>query len=260
MFLANLLITIVLIRGVGVGLLAFGCLSFGARGRTLVSYSELSNPINLPMDRPPAPAPKPQRGRPRDPERVRRILEAAQRHFNEHGLERASVDAIAADASVSKMTVYSNFGSKEGLFQAVVRDRTAPVVTGVQGAGALDPDQPEKALLVVGTRFLALARGDALGAMRAVYGVAGAQPEVCRAFYQEGPERANGELAAYLRRAHSAGTLTVRNPLQAADLFLSMFLGSGHIRGLLKLEMPDSREDKALLREAVRVFMAAYGA
>jgi TetR/AcrR family transcriptional repressor of mexJK operon len=51
----------------------------------------------------------------------------------------------------------------------------------------------------------------------------------------------------------------VRNPLQAADLFLSMFLGSGHIRGLLKLEMPDSRENRALLREAVRVFMAAYG-
>ena len=170
------------------------------------------------------------------------------------------MDAIAADAGVSKMTIYSNFGSKEGLFQAVVRDRTAAVVAEAPGAGALDPDHPEEALLAVGTRFLALARGDALGAMRAVYGVAGAQPEACRAFYKEGPERVNGELAAYLRRAHSAGTLKVRNPLQAADLFLSMFLGSGHIRGLLKLEMPDSREDKALLREAVRVFMAAYGA
>ncbi len=167
------------------------------------------------MARPPAPDPKPQRGRPRDPERGRRLLEAAQRHFNEHGLERASVDAIAADAGVSKTTVYNNFGSKERLF---------------------------------------------LGALRAVYGVAGAQPEVCRALYKEGPERVNGELAAYLRRADAAGTLKVRNPLQAADLFLSMFLGSGHIRGLLKLEMPDSRENRALLREAVRVFMAAYGA
>jgi TetR/AcrR family transcriptional repressor of mexJK operon len=190
---------------------------------------------------------------------VRRILEAAQRHFNEYGLERASVDAIAADAGVSKMTVYSNFGSKERLFQAVVRDRTT-VVAGVPGAGALDPDQPEKAQLAIGARFLALARGDALGAMRSVYGVAGAQPEACRAFYKEGPERVNADLATYLRRAHSAGTLKVRNPLQAADLFLSMFLGSGHIRGLLKLEMPDTRENRALLREAVRVFMAAYGA
>ena len=50
----------------------------------------------MPMAHPPVPPPKPQRGRPRDPERGRRILEAAQRHFNEHGLERASVDAIAS--------------------------------------------------------------------------------------------------------------------------------------------------------------------
>src|SRR4030095_1364764 len=109
------------------------------------------------------------------------------------------------------MTVYNNFGSKEGLFQAVVRDRTAPVVAGFPGAGALDPDQPEEALLAIGARFLALARGDALGAFRAVYSVAGTQPEVCRAFYNEGPERLNSELAAYLRRADAAGMLNVRN-------------------------------------------------
>jgi len=208
----------------------------------------------------PLPDPKPQRGRPRDPERGRRILDAAQKHFNEHGLERASVDAIAADAGVSKMTVYSNFGSKEGLFHAVVRDKTVAVMAGVADAGALDPHQPEQALLAIGARFLALSRGeDALGALRSVYGVAGAQPDVCRGLYQEGPERVNGELAEYLRLAHAAGTLKLRHPRQAADLFLSMFMGSGHMRGLLKLEMPDARENKALLREAVRVFMAAYG-
>ena len=226
-----------------------------------MSYSELSSPLDLPMVHASVSPPKPKRGRPRDPERSRRILEAARRHFSEHGLERASVGAIAADAGVSNMTIYSNFGSKDRLFQAVVRDRTATVVAGVPGAGELDPQHPEEALLAIGARFLALAReDDALGAMRSVYGVAGAQPEVCRAFFKDGPERLNGELATYLRRAHSAGTLKVRNPPQAADLFLSMFLGSGHIRGLLKLEMPDSRENRALLREAVRVFMAAYGA
>jgi hypothetical protein len=50
----------------------------------------------------------------------------------------------------------------------------------------------------------------------------------------------------------------VRRARQAADLFLAMFLGDGHIRGLLMLDMPDARENNALLREAVRVFMAAY--
>jgi TetR/AcrR family transcriptional repressor of mexJK operon len=40
--------------------------------------------------------------------------------------------------------------------------------------------------------------------------------------------------------------------------FLSMFLGDGHIRGFMMLDMPAARENRALLREAVRVFMAAY--
>jgi TetR/AcrR family transcriptional repressor of mexJK operon len=212
------------------------------------------------MALPPEPAPKPQRGRPRDPERVRRILEAAQRHFNEHGLERGSVDAIAADARVSKMTVYIHFASKDGLFEAAVRDRTVSVVSGLAGIEALDPKQPQKALQAIGEQFLALAREETtLGQFRSIYGAAGAQREACEAFYRQGAERLIGDVAAYLRSAAAAGSLAVRQPRQAADLFLAMFLGDGHIRGLLMLEMPDPREDKALLREAVRVFMAAYG-
>ena len=204
-------------------------------------------------------APPPRRGRPRDPERCRRIMEAARNHFYAHGLERASVDAIAAEAGVSKMTIYSNFGSKEGLFEAVVQDRTDRVMGGSAGVEALDPMQPRKALLAVGEQFLALTREeDALGKFRSVYGAAGAQPDACRAFYRQGAERLISELAVYLRRASQAGTMSVQHPRQAADLFLSMFLGDGHIRGLLMLEMPEARENKALLREAVRVFMAAY--
>lgn len=204
--------------------------------------------------------PAARRGRPRDPERCRRILEAARNHFYAHGMERANLDAIAAEAGVSKMTIYSNFGSKEGLFEAVVRDRTDRVVSGGVGAEALDAMQPRKALLAVGEEFLALMREEeTLGKFRSLYGAAGAQPEICRAFYRQGPERLNADLAAYLRRAHEAGSLKVPNPRVAADLFLAMFLGDGHIRGLMMLEKPEAKEDRALLREAVRVFVAAYG-
>jgi len=204
-------------------------------------------------------APPPRRGRPRDPERIRRIIEAARNHFYLHGFERASVDAIAAEAGVSKMTVYSNFGSKEGLFEALVHDGTDRVMGGSAGVEALDPLQPRKALLAVGKQFLALTREEhTLGKFRSLYGTANAQPEACRAFYRQGPERLTSELAAYLQRAKDAGSLKVKNPRLAAELFLAMFLGNGHIRGLLMLERHDAREDKALLREAVRVFIAAY--
>jgi AcrR family transcriptional regulator len=204
-------------------------------------------------------APAPRRGRPRDPERLRRIVEAAHSHFNAHGLERASIDAIAAEAGVSKMTIYSHFASKEALFEAVIRDRTDRVMGGLAGVEALDPTQPQKALLAVGEQFLTLAREEgALGQFRSIYGAAAVQREACEAFYRQGADRLIGDLAVYLRRADAQGTLNIRRPRQAADLFLSMFLGDGHIRGLMMLEMPDARENRALLKEAVRVFMAAY--
>lgn len=201
----------------------------------------------------------PRRGRPRDPERIRRILMAAREHFYAHGFERANIDAIAADAGVSKMTVYSHFASKEGLFEAVVGDRTEGVVAAPSGMPALDPHHPESALKAIGTHFIALMRDETvLGQFRTMYGAAGKQPEACAAFFRQGADRLIGELATYLRAAHAAGSLQVRQPRMAADLFLAMFLGESHILGMLKLAPTEARSDNALLQEAVRVFMAAY--
>jgi AcrR family transcriptional regulator len=200
------------------------------------------------------------RGRPRDPERLRRILEAARSHFHAHGFERANLDAIAHDAGVSKMTVYSHFSSKEGLFEAVIGAQTDGVVAARPGAAVLDPLRPEAALTAIGAQFLALMRDvDTIGQFRTMYGAAATQPEACAAFYRQGADRLINELADYLRSAQLAGSLRVPQPRQAADLFLAMFLGDGHIRSLLRLPEPSAREDKALLHEAVRVFMAAFG-
>ena len=207
-----------------------------------------------------ADTPLQRRGRPRDPERLRRILEAARSHFHAHGFERANLDAIAHDAGVSKMTVYSHFSSKEGLFEAVISTRTDGVVAVRPGAASLDPKRPAAGLEAVGAQFLALIRdNDTIGQFRTMYAAAATQPEACAAFYRKGADRLMNELADYLRAAESAGALRVPQPRQAADLFLAMFLGDGHIRGLLRLPAPQARQDKALLREAVRVFMAAFG-
>ncbi len=50
------------------------------------------------------------------------IARAAVTLFASDGYERTSVDAIAAEAGVSKRTVYSHFGDKESLFLSVVRE------------------------------------------------------------------------------------------------------------------------------------------
>jgi AcrR family transcriptional regulator len=51
-------------------------------------------------------------------ERRGRVLEAAMRHFAEHGYRAARVEDIAAECGVAKGTVFLDFSSKEGLFLA----------------------------------------------------------------------------------------------------------------------------------------------
>jgi len=155
-------------------------------------------------------------------------------------LERASVDAIAADAGVSKMTVYNNFGSKEGLFQAFVRDRTATVVAGARAPRRWTRTQPEKG--AAGNRRPVSrtgARGTTPWARALRLRRRGGAAEV--ACVLQGRPGACDARAGCIPARALGGTLKVRKPASAADLFLSMFLGSGHFRGLLKLEMPDSR-------------------
>jgi TetR/AcrR family transcriptional regulator len=61
---------------------------------------------------------------PRHPERTRqRILEAATAIFAEQGPAGARVDDIVRSARVNKRMVYHYFGSKEKLYEAVLRQR-----------------------------------------------------------------------------------------------------------------------------------------
>ncbi len=54
-------------------------------------------------------------------EKAQQILEGALQEFLVHGYAATSMDRVAATAGVSKATVYSHFGDKEGLFIALVK-------------------------------------------------------------------------------------------------------------------------------------------
>src|ERR1700761_7756541 len=101
------------------------------------------------MDAQQAPSPDSATGkltRKPDAERTRRdILEMARAEFVEHGLSGARVDAIAARMRTTKRMIYSCFGSKEGLYAAVLEQAYA----GIRIAEAqldLDTGDPETAL------------------------------------------------------------------------------------------------------------------
>ncbi|WP_329476390.1 TetR/AcrR family transcriptional regulator [Kribbella sp. NBC_01484] len=60
-----------------------------------------------------------------DPEATKaRILKAAAEVFTRRGIHAAGINEIVEAAGASKLTVYKNFGSKDGLVEAVLTDRT----------------------------------------------------------------------------------------------------------------------------------------
>nr|WP_033259415.1 TetR/AcrR family transcriptional regulator [Kitasatospora sp. SID7827] len=61
------------------------------------------------------------------PEKRAAIVRAARTVFGREGFTRCSVDAIAAEAGVSKRTVYNHFTDKEQLFQTVILEGATEV-------------------------------------------------------------------------------------------------------------------------------------
>ena len=89
---------------------------------------------------------KPERSRPRDVERTRAdIIEAATAEFADKGLSGARVDEIAARTRTTKPTIYYHFGSKDGLYAAVLEEAYGGI-RDVERTLQLDVLPPEDAL------------------------------------------------------------------------------------------------------------------
>lgn len=203
---------------------------------------------------------KSKRGRPRDPERMRRVIESASQHFLEQGFDRASMESVAQNSGVSKMTLYNYFPSKSLLLEACVGYRT-DVIFEAFTENQLDPTQPEQALTLIGTQFLSLMRAeDVIRMHRMLYGLATVHPEVCAGYYKAGPERVNTLVRQFLTDSVAVGKLQIEDIAMACDQFLALFLGRPHLRATLGLGMPDTLYDQRLVQENVRMFLARYSA
>ncbi|MBA3428421.1 MAG: helix-turn-helix transcriptional regulator [Actinobacteria bacterium] len=112
----------------------------------------------------------------------RRILAAAERLFNELGVEQVSMDAIAAEACVGKGTLFRRFGDRAGLALALLQEQTVVMQEGIiRGPAPLGPGAPPK------ERLKAMARAQL--ALLAEHGdlIAAAEARRGGARFQSGP-------------------------------------------------------------------------
>lgn len=201
----------------------------------------------------------PRRGRPPDLRKRKSILQAATKLFLARGFVGASMDAIAAAAGVSKLTVYSHFEDKERLFQEIVRAR-CDAYNAPDGFEAKLSEPLERVLGEIGRNFLSLLLADeALQLNRVMVAESVRQPRMAELFYAAGPMRLVARLADYLRRLAQRGELELDDPREAAEQFLSLVKGRIQYRALLNLRPRTSRAQAgAQVDAAVKTFLRAF--
>ncbi|OHV40664.1 TetR family transcriptional regulator [Pseudofrankia sp. EUN1h] len=160
----------------------------------------------------------------RDKRRV--ILDAAAPIFGDEGYERASIDAIATSAGVSKPTIYSYFGGKEQLFRESVADsaiqQNAQVLEVIQRL-----DFSEQGWLAslrdLGMRLVECQRTPcAVFLARMIASETARDPEVYRVVRVKAAAPILEALAGRLAMLGNAGHLTVPDPTLAARQFLAL--------------------------------------
>src|SRR5947209_276704 len=146
-------------------------------------------------------------------ERKRRaIIDAARKRFLRDGYE-TSVETIAAEAGVSKATVYNHFGSKEALFIAIVGDALDEAL----GATLTEAEARLRGTTDVREALIQTARAWVAGvthpAVLALRNLVTAEirrfPELGKAWEERGPGRFFPLLANLFERLEQRGELRI---------------------------------------------------
>lgn len=191
--------------------------------------------------------------------REARILRAAFKVFSETGFSGTSMDAIAAEAGLSKPTLYQYFDSKDALFQAMLlpyRDRMLNPFDHPSGEG-MAADLHEfawaYAKTVMGPDMLALAR--------LVIGEVQRFPGIGTAYQAAGPDRLLGGMMVWLSEQRDAGRLIFEDAELAAQDLWGLILSAPRTRALHQPDNPPDRAELArYIHNGLRVFLRAYAA
>jgi TetR/AcrR family transcriptional repressor of mexJK operon len=200
-------------------------------------------------------------GRPKDLGKRAAILVAARRMFLGHGFDGASMDQIAAEAGVSKLTVYSHFGDKEALFAAAVRAWCEQQLPDALFAAA-DAAPLRAGLLQVARAFFAMVSApEAVAGHRVLCTPQLADSPLPQVFWDAGPKRVQDAFARLLQHHVAAGELAIDDIPRAAAQFLALVKGEPHARLVFGCaEALCGPAAEAHLVAAVELFLRGYAA
>lgn len=185
------------------------------------------------------------------------VLTAAERVFLRLGFAATSMDEVAEEAGVSKRTVYSNFGSKEQLFAAVIRARCTSVKPHEKIFSQALELPPMEGLKMLAISFLKeIFASEQLELYQTCVAAARSRPEVA-AILLDGPiAETQQRFSDFLTSHVEAGRMDLEDPNIAAAHLVALLKTNLHMK--LMLGQPVRLGPKRIAQSAdssIRLFM-----
>lgn len=163
------------------------------------------------------------------------ILDAAVEIFLTDGFAGASMERVAAAASVSKMTVYRHFASKEALFLAAINRHCDQIYDIGMYAPARNREDAREALLEFGWKFIdTIATDETMSLWRMLVGEVQRFPQIGAHFYDVAPSRTIAVIERIL-----SGVMPAADARGRAGAFMHMLMGDTHQRLILRKSARD---------------------
>ncbi len=189
------------------------------------------------------------------------ILDAGWALFLERGVEATPIEAIAAKAGVSKVTLYTHYPDKAALFRAAVEREMERIEAAQQhhprdGRTAAIADQ----LCSFGLGIMTfLTSKPATDFYSVIAGELRHHADLARAFYDLGPGRTRKNLAALIAAATARGELSAVDPEHAAEELFGMWQGFTNFQLSLAVDIDAIRHGiPERVERAVALFLRLY--
>jgi AcrR family transcriptional regulator len=180
-------------------------------------------------------------------ERRAKIIREAANIFYEKGFAGACIDDLIAKVGGSKRTLYNEFGSKEGLFTAMVAALVSRHST--QLLAGLEADERSGAdirqvLTDYGRQLMRIVMDPEVLAFNRIIIAEGKRfPALAEAFFETGPARSIGRLAQILEHHRASGEIGIRDCQTAAEQFGGLLKDTFYFAVLLGVREPPSKAE-----------------
>lgn len=190
-------------------------------------------------------------------ERLKKLTDSATELFLEHGYEAASMDSLIQKVGGSRRNIYSHFGSKEGLFSAVITEECKKLAAPLESL-VLSDTSIRQTLEKFGTELLHIIKQPRTLELHRLMIAEGKRfPHLSRAIWFAGHHNAKSILATWIQRQQDQGRL--RGSLDASALsyaFIHIVTAETQMQMLTGELATTEEQDKSAVALGVMLFLA----